>query len=97
VVGLIFVATLMIMLTINLVSDGYVYNFGKQREGIDNIWRRRANHKWFLFTYGMYRRFAFVCLTYFLKHPTLAVPQLVAAIIMTPGNVLVGMRLVPLP
>ena len=44
---------LLIMLTLNLVCDlKWMFNFGKKAVGIENLLRRKTNHKMFMFSCG---------------------------------------------
>lgn len=64
-----------IMLNINLMGDvPWMYSFGKRVQGRENILRRKANHKWFLFTMAQYRTIFSAMLIMFAGSPSFAVP-----------------------
>jgi len=51
--GLIGTLVLFIMISVNLVCHvPWMFGFGKQVQGTENILRRKTNHKWFLFSIG---------------------------------------------
>jgi hypothetical protein len=42
---------LLTMMSVNLVyTPSWMFAFGKKAQGVENLLRRQANHKWFLFT-----------------------------------------------
>ena len=51
--GLILALVLMCMISFNLVCDlKWMFNFGKKAVGIENLLRRKPNHKMFMFSCG---------------------------------------------
>jgi hypothetical protein len=51
-VGLLLGLIIMAMIAVNLVCDvSWMYNFGKKANGIENLFRRKTNHKMFMFSW----------------------------------------------
>jgi len=89
---------LFVMLTVNLVTHvPWMFGFGKQVQGTENLLRRRTNHKWFLFTMGQMRTFLWVYIIVFLATDNFAVPQLFLAILLNPVNLFLAWNMKPLP
>ena len=64
-IGLVLGFVIMLMITLNLVSNiGCMYNFGKKAVGIENLLRRKTNHKMFMFSMGQFKTFVTVYLIY---------------------------------
>lgn len=89
---------LLIMISVNLVyTPPWMFQFGKKVQGVENILRRKGNHKWFLFSMGQIKTFILVYVIVFLSNPNFAVPQLMFALIVNPSNMFLAWNLVPLP
>jgi hypothetical protein len=66
---------LFVMLVVNLMSHvPWMFAFGKKVVGIENIFRRKTNHKWFLFSMGQIKTFIWVYIIVFLANDNFAVP-----------------------
>ena len=86
------------MISVNLVYDvKWMFNFGKKAIGIENLLRRKTNHKMFVFSMGQLKTFVVVYIIIYYTIPTFAVPQLLLTIILNPSNILWAWRLKPLP
>lgn len=73
--GLILGLVLLVMITLNLVCDiKWMFNFGKKAVGIENLLRRKTNHKMLMFSMGQFRTFFTVFLICYVTLPTFAVP-----------------------
>lgn len=57
-IGLWIALLIMLMICVNMVTEvKWCFGFGKKVVGIENILRRKQNHKWFLFSSGQIRTF----------------------------------------
>ena len=66
---------ILMMIAFNLVMDlTWMFNFGKKAVGIENLLRRKPNHKMFLFSMGIWRTFISASIIVFWTLPTMAVP-----------------------
>jgi hypothetical protein len=66
---------IVVMLTLQLVMDvKWMFAFGKKVVGLENILRRKQNHKWFLFTMGQLRTFTTVYIIVYYSTPYFSVP-----------------------
>jgi hypothetical protein len=64
----------------------WMFAFGKKVVGLENILRRRQNHKWFLFTMGQLRTFTTVYVIVYYSTPNFSVPQVMLGIFVNPAN-----------
>jgi len=63
------------MITCNLVCNlPWMFNFGKKAVGIENLLRRKTNHKMFMFSMGQWKSFITIYIIVFISYPTFAVP-----------------------
>jgi hypothetical protein len=86
------------MIAISLVyTPSWMFMFGKKVQGVENLLRRKGNHKWFLFSMGQLKTFMMVYIIVFMSNSNFAVPQLMLALIINPSNLFIAWKLVPLP
>ena len=97
-VGIILAIVILCMICLNLICDiKWMFNFGKKLVGIENLFRRRTNHKMFLFSCGQIKTFVMVYIICFVTMPTFAVPQLLITIFFNPANLMLAWNLKPAP
>jgi hypothetical protein len=88
---------ILLLVMMDMLFDGWTYRFGRPKPGGLRTWKMKGNHKWLMFCYGIFRRWFYVYMIFFITHPTFAVPQIIISIMISPGNILFAFRLKPLP
>ena len=75
IIGLMIGLLLLLMIAANLVMDlSWMFNFGKKAVGLENLLRRKTNHKMFMFSMGQFRTFLQVYIICFITIPSFSVP-----------------------